>query len=173
MAVPLHTATVLFYEQMLGTVAHLLDAAEAFCRDRAIPPADLLQARLAEDMLPLAYQVKSTMVHSLGAIEGVRHGRFSPDTTTPPDSFEGLRTRVANARATLAAIDPAEIEGFVGRDMAFVMGERRIPFTAEDFLLTFSQPNLSFHVTITYAILRARGVPLGKRDFLRGMRTKG
>ena len=172
MAVSLHTATVLFYEQMLGTVAHLLDAGEAFCQDHSIAPADLLQARIADDMLPFAYQVKSTVVHSLGAIEGVRRGSFSPDMTTPPDSFEGLGTRVSAARAALAAIDPAEIERFVGRDMAFVMGKRRIAFAAEDFLLTFSQPNLAFHASMTYAILRARGVPLGKRDFIGQMRTK-
>jgi hypothetical protein len=59
----------------------LLSTAEAWCADRGLAPNDIIDARLAEDMLPFAYQVKSTAVHSLGAIEGVRKGVFSPDMT--------------------------------------------------------------------------------------------
>ena len=56
--------------------------------------------------------------------------------------------------------------------MAFVMGERRMPFTAEGFLMSFSLPNLHFHATTAYDILRMQGVPLGKRDYLGGLRLK-
>src|SRR3981081_3443617 len=81
MAFPLYAATIPSYQQILGAVSGLLDAAEAFCAEKGIAPADIIKARLAEDMLPFAYQVKSTAVHSLGAIEGVRRGVFSPDMT--------------------------------------------------------------------------------------------
>src|ERR1700674_1404651 len=122
----LYAATVQSYRQILGSVSGLLDKAQAFCTENRIAPEDIIQARLAEDMLPFSYQVKSTAVHSLGAIEGVRRGVFSPDTTTPPDNFAALKTRIAQPVAALESIDPAEVDGFVGRDMRFAFGERHI-----------------------------------------------
>ena len=77
MAFSLYAATVPSYRQILGAVSGLLGTAEAFSTEKGIAPDDIIQARLAEDMLPFAYQVKSTAVHSLGAIEGVRSGVFS------------------------------------------------------------------------------------------------
>ena len=85
--------------------------------------------------------------------------------STPPDTFAALKTRVAQALAGLALIDADEVNGFVGRAMRFSFGERHMDFTAEDFLLSFSQPNFYFHATTTYDILRWKGVPLGKRNF--------
>ena len=79
---------------------------------------------------------------------------------------------MADAIVSLKALDPAEVNGFEGQDMAFVMGERRMPFTAEGFLMSFSLPNLHFHATTAYDILRMQGVPLGKRDYLGGLRLK-
>ena len=172
MAVSLYAATIPSYQQILGAVSGLLGAAEAFCMEKAISPEEIIKARLAEDMLPFAYQVKSTAVHSLGAIEGVRRGVFSPDMTPPPESFAALKTRIADTRKALEMIEPTEIDAFVGRDMRFAVGERRLDFTAESFLLSFSQPNFYFHAATTYDILRWKGVRIGKRDFLGTMRTK-
>lgn len=173
MSISLYGAIIPTYQQMLGTVAALIDKAEVHCAAADIDPATIIDARLAEDMLPFAYQVKSTAIHSIGAIEGVRRGEFNPDRTPPPDSFTGLREKIASARAAIAAIDPAEIDGFVGRDMLFVAGETfRVPFTAEDFLMSFAQPNFYFHVNATYAILRAQGLAIGKRDYLGALRVK-
>src|SRR5258707_15716684 len=168
----LYAATVPSYRQILGAVSGLLGTAEAFCAQRGIAPHTIIQARLAEDMQPFAYQVKSTAVHSLGAIEGVRRGVFSPDTTPPPETFAALKARIAETLAALEAIEAAEVDAFVGRDMRFAFGDRHIDFTAEDFLLSFSQPNFYFHATTTYAILRWKGIPLGKRDFTGKVRMK-
>jgi hypothetical protein len=168
----LYAATIPSYRQILSAVGGLLDKAESFCAEKAIAPGDIVQARLADDMLPFAYQVKSTAVHSLGAIEGVRKGVFSPDTTPPPDTFAALKTRIVETLATLEAIEPAEVDTYVGRDMRFVFGDRRLDFTAEDFLLSFSQPNFYFHGATTYDILRWKGVDLGKRDFIGRPRVK-
>jgi uncharacterized protein len=57
--------------------------------------------------------------------------------------------------------------------MAFAIGETRMEFTAEDFLLSFSMPNFYFHATTAYDLLRARGIQIGKRDFLGRPRIKG
>ena len=172
MAFSLYAATIPSYQQVLRAVSGLLDAAEAFCTEKGIAPEDIIKARLAENMLPFAYQVKSTAVHSLGAIEGVRRGVFSPDMTPPPESFAALQARIADTRAALEVIEPAEIDALVGRDMRFAAGERRVDFTAENFLLSFSQPNFYFHAATAYDILRWKGVRIGKRDFTGRLRTK-
>jgi uncharacterized protein len=168
----LYAATIPSYRQILSAVGGLLNKAETFCAEKAIAPGDIVQARLAEDMLPFAYQVKSTAIHSLGAIEGVRKGVFSPDTSPPPETLAALKARIAETLAAIETIEPAEVDTFVGRDMRFVFGDRHLDFTAEDFLLSFSQPNFYFHATTTYDILRWKGVPLGKRDFMGRPRTK-
>jgi len=172
MALSLYAATIPSFVQTLGAVAGLLGKAESFCAERGIAPEEIIQARLAGDMLPFAYQVKSTAVHSVGAIEGVRRGVFSPDNQEPPDSFAALKKRIADALAALEALDPAEIEGFLGRDMRFAFGDRQIDFTAENFLLSFSLPNFYFHAATAYDLLRWKGVPIGKRDFMGRVRKK-
>jgi hypothetical protein len=72
----------------------------------------------------------------------------------------------------LASIQPLEVDGFMGRQMHFTSDVRTIEFTAENFLLSFSQPNFYFHATTAYDILRWKGVALGKRDFLGRLRMK-
>ena len=172
MSLSLYAATVPSYCQILDAVGRLLGTAEAWCVDRGLAPNDIIQARLAQDMLPFAYQVKSTAVHSLGAIEGVRKGVFFPDTTPSPETFAGLKARIADTLAALSAIEAAEVDAFVGRDMRFSFGNRHLDFTAENFLLSFSQPNFYFHATTAYDILRWKGLPIGKRDFAGKPRTK-
>ena len=173
MAFSLYAAVVPSYQQILEAVSGLLVKAESFCAEKGIAPPELIQARLAPDMLPFAYQVKAAAVHSLGAIEGVRRGVFSPDMTPPPQTFTALRSRIAETLAALETIQPAEVETFMGRDMRFEFRERRLEFTAENFLLSFSLPNFYFHAATAYDILRWKGAHIGKRDFMGRLRLKG
>jgi hypothetical protein len=172
MTLSLYSAIVPNYLQILAAVGGLLDKAEAHCAGQGLAPDDLLKARLADDMLPFGYQVKSCAAHSIGAIEGVRAGVFSPDVTPWPTTFDGLRGAIENALTQIEALAPDEVNGFVGQDTRFTMGEMTMPFKAEEFLLSFSQPNFYFHATTAYDILRWKGVKLGKRDFLGRPRLK-
>jgi len=172
MSITLYAAAVPTFCQILGSVSALVDKADAFCKEKGMAEADLVGACLAPDMFPFAYQVKSTAVHSIGAIEGVRKGVFSPDMTPPPNSLAGLKARVEEALAQLQALKPAEVDGFVGRDMRFEFRHIKIPFTAENFLLSFSMPNFFFHATTAYDILRWKGAAIGKMDFMGRMQIK-
>jgi uncharacterized protein len=172
MAFSLYAATVPNFRQILTAVAGLLVKAESFCGEKNLAPMDLIQARLAADMLPFAYQIKSSAVHSVGAIEGVRKGVFSPDMTPPPETFSALKARITDTLAALEKIEVAEVDGFLGRDMRFSFRDRHMDFTAENFLLSFSQPNFYFHATTAYDILRWKGLPIGKRDFVGQPRLK-
>jgi hypothetical protein len=66
----------------------------------------------------------------------------------------------------LQALDPGRVEDFIGQPMAFEFRGNRMDFTAEEFLLSFSQPNFYFHAATAYDIARMKGVAIGKRDFI-------
>jgi hypothetical protein len=158
--------------QIMGAVDALLTKAEAFCVEKGKIEADLIDARLAADMLPFGYQVKCCAAHSVGGIEGVRAGSFSPDMSPWPTNFAGLHGILQTAIASLKAIDREAFDALADTDTQFAFGETRMPFTGANFLLSFSQPNFYFHATTAYAILRAQGVKLGKRDFMGMPRVK-
>jgi uncharacterized protein len=172
MAISLYAATVPTFLQILPSVSALCDKGEQWCKEQGVDESQLTQARLAEDMWPFTAQVRSTWLHSADAIDGVQKGETSPDFTDPPGSFAELKARVDDAIVRLEAVSPEVVDGLVGKHMCFSIGERRMNFTAEDYLLSFALPNFFFHATTAYAILRSRGLPIGKRDFLGSLRLK-
>ena len=172
MPVSLYDAVIPSQLQILESMRRLIGKAEVHCREGGGKPAECIDARFAADMEPFAYQIKSLTVHSIGAIEGVRKGSFSPDTSTPPNSFEGLAARVVETMSSLRDISAEEMESFIGREMRFVDGEIHMDFTAENFLLSFSQPNFYFHATTAYDLLRWKGLSIGKADFNGRVRRK-
>jgi hypothetical protein len=172
MSFSLYDAVVPSNLQVLRALDALLDKAEAHCAEQGSAPAELIDARLAPDMLPLGYQVKSCAVHSIGGIEGVRAGSFSPDMSSWPTDFAGLHQIIATTIASLEAIDRDGFDALADSDTKFAFGTTMLPFTGANFLLSFSQPNFYFHATTAYAILRAQGIKLGKRDFLGVPRVK-
>ena len=172
MSFSLYDATVPTFQQTLGAMQGLLTKVEAFSAKGNRPVDDLLQARLTDDMLPFAYQIKAATNHSVGALKAIHTGVFSPDRTPWPQSAGGLRDVLAQALEALSSMTAEDIDGLVGRDMRFEMGEMVLPFTAEGFLMSFSLPNFFFHATTAYDILRMKGVALGKADYLGRPRLK-
>lgn len=168
MPISLHSA-------IIPSMLQIIDAGKGWLNKAAasdLSETELMEARLVDDMLPFAYQIKSMHVHSKGAIEGLRAGVFSPDFSEPPATIAGLRERLEEAESFLAELSEDDLEGFVGSDMRFEVGEKRLDFTGDTFLTTFTQPNFFFHATTAYDILRAKGVPVGKLDYLGKMRLK-
>jgi len=169
MPLTLHAAVVPSWLQLLNTAHGWLDKAAA----SGIAEEELLSARLIEDMLPFAYQVKSMASHSQGAIEGVRAGVFRPKFGEPnPSSLVKLRSLVDGAIAYLGDVTEADLEGLADRDMRFEIGEKRLDFTVPDFLLSFSQPNFYFHASTAYGVLRMKGISVGKLDYLGRLRLR-
>ena len=171
MATSLYEATVERFVQALGGIDGFLTKGLAHCSANGIDPNEIVEARLWGDMLPFSYQIVAAAHHSLGAIEGVKQGRFSPPHQEAR-SYAELQTLVATTRAALQGLARDEVNALEGRALVFKAGEREIPFLAEGFLLSFSLPNFYFHATTAYDILRSRGVPLGKRDFTGPLRIK-
>ena len=173
MAISLYDATVAGFLQVLGAAEGVLAKGRAHCEANGIDLADVVESRLIGDMAPFRFQVTQIAHHTAGAVAGVKSGVFSPDSGPPEADYAALQTLVADARATVAALTPDAVNALEGQDVLFRFGEMKMPFTAENFLLSFSTPNLHFHATTAYDILRMRGVPLGKRDYMGRPRVKG
>ena len=124
-------------------------------------------------MLPLTFQLNSVIHHSFGAIEGVQAGEFNAISGLDTPDYAGFQANLAKAAQSLADLSADDVNALAGKDVVFKFGEMQMPFTAEGFLFSFSKPNLYFHATTAYDILRMKGVPLGKRDFLGQLQLKG
>jgi hypothetical protein len=172
MAVSLYDLSVTNYLQTLGAVEGFVAKSLTHFTDNKVDANEVADVRLAPDMLPFRFQIHSTVHHSLGAIRGVQTGVFAPPPPVPALDFAGLHKQVSEAREELQKLKPDEVNGLAGKDMVFQMRDNKLPFTAEGFLLSFSLPNFYFHATTAYDILRSKGVPLGKRDFLGRLRMK-
>jgi hypothetical protein len=160
------------YLQTVTAVAGFLDKGLAHCTGKSIDPGEFVEAKLFADMLPFRFQIVSVAHHSLGAVEGLKKGVVAPPGQTAPLDYHGLQKLIADTAEGLRSFTPAEINALRGRDVTFQIRDRQIPFTAEGFVLSFSLPNFYFHAATAYDILRTKGVPLGKRDYLGQLRLK-
>ncbi|MEM6907884.1 MAG: DUF1993 domain-containing protein [Pseudomonadota bacterium] len=171
MPLTLHAAFVPSCRQIFGGVRAIIDKAEAHAREHGIADSDLYKAKLAEDMWPLPWHVRSCWVQTKLALDLVPTGEFSPDFTDIPADWDAMRAMSDEAIAALDAADVDALEAIADNEVYFVMGAKRLMhFTVSDFLLSFSQPNFYFHATTFYDILRMKGVPLAKLDYLQAPR---
>ena len=171
MAISLYDISVSNYLQVLGGITGVLKKGAEFASENDLDLVEIVETRLRPDMLPFQFQVISVYHHSLGAIKGIREGVFSPPPSMPELDYAGLQGLVEGAATELQTMSREEIDALEGNAVKFKMGDFEIPFTAENFILSFSLPNFYFHATTTYDMLRMAGVPLGKMDFLGKMRV--
>ncbi len=172
MAITLYDATVAGFIQTMGALGHLLKRGRVHCEETGIDLTSVLESRIIPNMLPFRYQVQAVIGHSVGAVEGVKAGEFKPPYGTPTADWDALQAAVAEALEKLKSYTPDEVNALEQKDVVFNLGERQMKFTGEGFLLTFSVPNLHFHATTAYDLLRAKGVALGKGDYLGRIRLK-
>lgn len=173
MGIPLYDVAVLGFMQTVNAMEGVLQRGVAHCKERGIDTNEIVETRLHPDMLPFRFQVVSIVKNSVGAIESAKAGLFARPPETPALDYAGLQGVLAEASAKLKTYTRDEVNALQGRDMVFHPGEHKMLFTIEDFLLSFSIPNFHFHATTAYDILRSKGVPIGKRDYLGRVRAKG
>lgn len=171
MAIQLYDISVGSYLQIVGAFEGVLAKGLEHFKANGVDPNEVVESRMIADMLPFKFQVAAVAHHSLGAIKGIQGGVFTPPSEIPSD-YAGLQKLIADTHAGLKALTPAEVNACEGRDVLFQMRNFKIPFVAEGFIQSFSLPNLHFHATTAYDILRMKGVKLGKQDYLGTMRIK-
>ncbi|MBV8635788.1 MAG: DUF1993 domain-containing protein [Burkholderiaceae bacterium] len=165
MSLTMYKASVPVFVRELGILSSLLKKGEDFAKEKGFSPDALVQERLAEDMLPLAGQIQRASDACKLAVErltGVAAPKFDDDET----SYAQLYQRIEKTLAYLNSV-PADAFSEAGvREVKLNYGEFQPVFTGESYLLTFAIPNFFFHVVTAYDILRHKGVPIGKRDYL-------
>lgn len=165
MALSMSQASVPVVAQMLNALSALLDKAAEHGRTAGIDPTELTTARLASDMLPFARQVQLASDHAKG-IAARLSGRENPKYEDTEATFEELKARLAKTLAFVKSVPASEIDGSEQREVTLTVAGQPRSFTGERYLLHYALPNFFFHVTTAYAILRHKGVAIGKRDFM-------
>jgi len=169
MGVSLYDMTVPVYVRALRNLAAILAKGAAFAAARGIDPADLLTARLIHDMGPLPLHIQRASDAAKGTVVrvgGIENVVFEDNEET----FDALQARIARTIAFLEKAPRAALDGREDAPVTLDLGEgRSIPFTGRSYVLAFALPNFFFHVTIAYALLRHRGAPIGKLDYLGGV----
>lgn len=165
MSLSMYQASVPVFTRALNNLSHVLDKGAAFAEERKIDPSVLINSRLAPDMLPLSKQVQIASDMALRGSARLAGAEVTnvPDTET---SFAELKGRVAKTISTIEAFTADRIDGSEDRKITITVGGKDWTFTGRDYLFNFVLPNLFFHATATYLILRHNGVELGKMDFL-------
>ena len=167
MATQLYDLTIPVFLRGFAAMAAFLDKGRAHADAAGIPHAELLEARLFEDMKPLPYQVQRAsdaakfVAVRLGQVETVA---MEDDET----SFADLQDRIARTVAFLKTVPAEAVNGREDATITIKLPNRSFEMPGRDYALGFAMPNFYFHMTTTYALLRHKGVPLGKMDFLGG-----
>lgn len=148
----------------LDRLSELVDVAEAHVQSQRLEPSSLLDARLAPDMLPFEVQVQIAANFALRACFPLA-GEDIPPYGDFPATFEGLRARITRVLGLLKSLRPEQFERSEERVIESKAGNAILALPAPEFLLQYALPNFFFHVTTAYAILRSRGVIIGKAQF--------
>jgi hypothetical protein len=152
-------------KRALANLATVLQKGAAHAEAKKIEPGVLLNARLFPDMYPLIKQVQIATDMSKGAaarLAGVEVPKYEDNETT----FAELQARIEKTIAFMDSIAPAQLENAESREITLPIREVELKFKGQDYLLNWAQPNVYFHVTTAYNILRHNGVTLSKKDFL-------
>lgn len=168
MTTSLSSATLPVFTHMLSNLGHILARAQADAASRGFDTAVLFGYRLAPDMLPFSRQVQiacDAAKNGVARVSGLTAPKFDDTEAT----FDELRARIEQTVAWLATVPASALDGKEDQEVTFPVGKDATrTMKSGDYLKLWSLPNLYFHITMSYAILRHNGVPLGKRDYLVG-----
>ncbi|CAI6087270.1 unnamed protein product [Clonostachys chloroleuca] len=151
----------------LNTLDHVLTQAEKYAKEKNEDVNTYVQDRLVEDQLPLGFQVQNTskaVQVAIGRLTGTEPAFFENNEKTIDD----LHNRIKKTLDQLKALDAAQVNSRAGQEVDLVVPWTGFSHkvTVQQAVLTHNFPNFFFHITTAYSILRAKGVPLGKRDFI-------
>ena len=164
MPLSMYQATVPVYVRLLAALSSTLDKAAAHAAAKKVDPAVFVTARLYPDMWSLAEQVRAAtghMVRGTSRLAGVPIPTFDGKEAT----FDDLKARIVWTTAHLKGLDEKALAEAAEKTIVFPAGDTERRMSGADYLLALSLPNVYFHLTTAYAILRHNGVPISKDDF--------
>tara|TARA_B110000305_G_C19178600_1_gene510849 strand:+ start:106 stop:600 length:495 start_codon:yes stop_codon:yes gene_type:complete len=161
----MYTSSVPVVTHFLKNLSAILEKGEDFCKEKEIDQAVIVNSRLAPDMFTLARQVQIACDVAKGC--GARlSGTESPKHEDTEATFAELQARIQKTIEFLESVPADSIDGSEDKEIKFKAGPYELEFTGQSYLNTFALPNLYFHITTAYNILRHNGVAVGKMDFL-------
>lgn len=160
----LHDLSVPVFARYIDRLDGIVARTAAHASERDLSEAQLLQSRLAPDMLPFEAQVRIAARFPLRAL-GPLIQRLLVVDFAEAATFAVLREDVAIVRAVLASIEPTDLDGREDEIVSDRAGLADIALPAARFVIDYALPNMLFHLSTAYAIARWEGVPLGKADF--------
>ena len=166
MSISLYDISAATYLQILGAVSGVLAKGAAYCKEEGISLDEVVETRLIEDMFTFRFQIISVAHNTLGSIKGLQSGTIGPPTGAQDQDYAGLQALIADTEAEIREMTPDDINALAKNEVVFQIGDFKLPFSATNFVLSFSHPNVYFHATTAYDILRMKGVPVGKQDFI-------
>ena len=170
MAISFYDISIGTYLQTLGGVIGFLEKGREHCEANGIDLNEVVATRLHPDMHPFRFQIWAVAHMTRGALKGLSEGRFSPPAPLPELDYAGLQQLMADVRDELGKVSRESAEALEKSQVTFAIGDFKMQFTAANFVLSFTLPNLFFHATTAYDMLRMKGVPIGKANFLGPMR---
>ena len=155
------------YDRVLGTLAHVLQRGADRAKALGVSEADMLEWRLIDDMNPLRFQAQVVINFVRQWPARVAGLPIPADMPTDLD-LAGIQAQIRDAQAYLNSLKPEQFEGRDDVELKVNLGQLEPTFGAGQWLSVFSTTNVYFHLSMAYAIIRARGGDLGKRDLFAG-----
>jgi len=165
MQISMYRASVPVFARSLRNLGNILRKGEAHALARKIEPSVLLNYRLAPDMFPLTRQVQIATDMAKGCVSRLA-GVEIPAYEDKEASFADLVARLDRCIAYLEGFQPAQIDGTEDKTIVLKRPTGDVSYQGLPYLLEYVQPNVYFHCTAAYLILRHCGVDVGKKDFI-------
>jgi len=165
MTISMYQSSIPVFIRQLNNLSVILKKGATYAETKKIDQSVLLNSRLAADMFPLVRQVQITsdaVKFGAARLANIEIPSFEDNETT----FEQLQERIAKTIKFLQDIKAEQIDGSEAKKISYVQRGKENNFIGLPYLLNYVLPNLYFHITATYAILRHNGVDVGKKDYL-------
>lgn len=167
MSLSMYSSSVPVFLHYLKSLSNILKKGAEYAAEKKIDEKVLTGARLYPDMFPLTRQVQIAcdVAKGCGArLAGIEIPKFEDTETT----FAELQARIEKTVNFLKSLNESQVNGTEQKQIKLQAGPRELEFVGDYFLRNWALPNVYFHITTTYNILRHNGVPVGKMDFLGG-----
>jgi len=161
----MYQASIPVFVKQLNNLSAILKKAEEHAAAKKIEPEVFINARLAPDMFPLSRQIQI----ATDGVKGCAARLVGVEVPSYPDTektFPELQARIAKTIEFINTFSAKQIDGSEERKVTLKLRGQETVFLGQPYLLNFVLPNLYFHITTAYAILRHNGVDVGKKDFL-------
>ena len=173
MNITMYAASVPVFVRQLKNASSWLDKAAAWATERKVSQTTLLRDRLAPDMLPLYTQFFIAADHAKGCVarlSGVEAPKFAEGE---PENFEAVKERLTKILEFIESVSADTIDGTEDKAVVVTYPGAELKFDGLSYLMSYAMPNFMFHATTAYDILRVKGAPVGKRDYIGAPRLKG